>query len=227
MALPAFDVPVCRVCGGAAHAPFAHCFCCATLVRQLEMPLTPVVAMVDYRVGDRIHRRLRGYKDAPVAEVRQACAAALVTMVRSWMAVHREALESRFGGPWEVVATVPSSTRPDGAPVDALVARVPDLAARHRPLLMRGPEPTGHLLATRRGFELTPAADRAWLGEAHPRLRRQHHHRSAVAERGGGPAGQRGPRRRHRGRGPGGGRWPGGRRPGVGAVGGASLPALG
>lgn len=164
MALPAFDVPVCRVCGGAAHAPFAHCFCCATLVRQLEMPLTPVVAMVDYRVGDRIHRRLRGYKDAPVAEVRQACAAALVTMVRSWMAVHREALESRFGGPWEVVATVPSSTRPDGAPVDALVARVPDLAARHRPLLMRGPEPTGHLLATRRGFELTPAADRAWLG---------------------------------------------------------------
>ncbi len=163
MALPAFEMAVCRVCGGRAHAAFAHCFCCATLVGQLQMPLTPLVAMADYRVGGGLHRRLRGYKDAPVAEVRQACAAALAGTVRRWMAVNRPRLEVRFGSPWDLVATVPSTVRPDGIPVDALVAGVPALAACHRRLLVRGPEPTGHLCAARRGFELAPGVDREVL----------------------------------------------------------------
>ena len=163
MALPVFDVPACRVCGGAAHARFAHCFCCATVVRQLQMPLTPVVAVTEYRVGDRMHRRLRGYKDAPVAEVRQACTTDLAGMVGRWMAANRARLDRRFGSRWDLVATVPSSARPDGVPVDALVARVPDLAGRHRRLLVRGPEPTDHLRAARMGFELAPAVDREWL----------------------------------------------------------------
>jgi adenine/guanine phosphoribosyltransferase-like PRPP-binding protein len=163
MALAAFDAPVCRVCGAVAHARFAHCFCCATLVRQLQMPLTPVVAMADYRVGDRMHRRLRGYKDAPVAEARRACAAELAGLVRRWMTGSRADLEARFGSTWDLVATVPSSGRPVGVPVDTLVAHVADLALRHRQLLVRGPEPTGHLRASRRGFELVPAVDREWL----------------------------------------------------------------
>jgi adenine/guanine phosphoribosyltransferase-like PRPP-binding protein len=163
MALPALEVPLCRVCGGVAHARFAHCFCCATLVRQLQMPLAPVVAMVDYRVGDRMHRQLRGYKDAPVAEVRQACATDLARLVRRWMTANRAGVEDRFGSAWDLVATVPSSARPVGVPVDAVVAWVPDLAARHRRLLGRGPEPIGHLHAARRGFELGPAVDREWL----------------------------------------------------------------
>ncbi len=163
MALPAFDVPVCRVCGAAAHARFAHCFCCTTLVRQLQMPLVPVVAMVDYRVGDRMHRRLRGYKDAPVAEVRRACATQLAGLVRRWMTANRPTLEGRLGSTWDLVATVPSSARPGGVPVDALVACVPALAAHHRRVLGRGPEPTDHLRAARRGYELGPGVDPAGL----------------------------------------------------------------
>ena len=69
----------------------------------------------------------------------------------------------RFGSPWDVVVTVPSSGRPGVAPVDALVALVPDLAAHHRPLLARGPQPTDHLLAARKGFAVVPSVDREWL----------------------------------------------------------------
>ena len=155
--------PSCQVCGGAAHARFACCFCCATLARQLQMPLAPVVAMAEYQVGDAMHRRLRGYKDAPVAEVRQACAGQLGWLARRWMSASRAHLGERFGAPWDLVATVPSSGRPGVAPVDALVALVPDLAAHHRPLLARGSQPTDHLQGDRKGFDVLPTVDRSWL----------------------------------------------------------------
>jgi len=163
-ALPAPPAPSlpCRVCAGPSHAGFALCFCCATLVHQLRMPLAPVVAMVRYRVGDRMHRRLRGYKDAPLAEVRHACADHLADLVATWLTANGPGLDRRFG-PWDLVVTVPSSARPGGTPVDALVAQVPDLARRHRHLLVRGPERTGHLQAARKGFEVLPAVDRRWL----------------------------------------------------------------
>ncbi len=157
------DAEVCRVCGGAAPAGFAHCFCCATLVRQLRMRLVPVVAVAEYRVGDRLHRRLRGYKDAPVAEARETCATHLADLVARWMAADPTRLPRRFGSGWDLVATVPSSGRPVGAPADTLVLRVPALAPAHRTLLVRGPEPTGHLRAARRGFEVAASVDRESL----------------------------------------------------------------
>jgi len=159
MVITGADALVCRVCQGPAPADFAHCFCCATLVRQLRMPLVPVVAVADYRVGDPMHRRLRGYKDAPVAEARETCAARLGDLVRVWMAANRAQLDRQFVPGWDLVATVPSSGRPVGAPADDLVRRVPTLALRHRTLLVRGPETTGHLRAARRGFEIPSSVD--------------------------------------------------------------------
>jgi hypothetical protein len=153
----------CLVCGGFTHARFALCFCCDTTVHQLQMPLAPVVAITEYRTGDGLHRRLRGYKDAPVAEARQAYAAELAGRVRSWLAADPSHLTDRFGSRWDVVATVPSTTRPGVAPTEVLVNQVPDLARGHRRLLVRGPEPTDHLLAARRGFEVPLGVDRSWL----------------------------------------------------------------
>jgi hypothetical protein len=127
------------------------------------MPLVPMVAVADYRVGDALHRRLRGYKDAPVAEARGTCVAQLVSLLDSWMDASRPRLRRRFGSGWDVVATVPSSHRPSGAPFDAVVSGVPALDALHRPVLVRGPAPTGHLAAARRGFALGPGVDRDWL----------------------------------------------------------------
>jgi hypothetical protein len=163
MALLASTRDPCHVCGRPTHARFALCFCCDTTVHQLQMPLAPVVAMAEYRTGDGLHRRLRGYKDAPVAEARCACATEVAGLVRSWLAADPTRLTDRFGSRWDVVATVPSTTRPGVAPTEALVNQVPDLARGHHRLLVRGPEPTDHLLAARRGFEVLPEIDRSWL----------------------------------------------------------------
>jgi len=153
----------CRVCEGPTPWPFAVCFCCRALVRQLQMPLVPAVAMTECRVGDAMHRRLRGYKDAPVDEVRRRCAAQLGSLAARWLGADAARLRRRFGSAWDAVATVPSSRRPAGAPVDAVVSLVPQLDRLHRPLLVRGPAPTGHLVADRHGFALDRRVDRAWL----------------------------------------------------------------
>ena len=154
---------LCRVCTGPSHVGFAVCYCCSVLIRQLHMPLTPVVAVADYRIGDDMHRHLRGYKDAPVGEARRAHVEKLTGLIDDWMVRHRRRPSGRFGYGWDVVATVPSSCRPRGAPVDALVSGVDELRRCWQPLLVRGEDATDHLIASRHGFEVEASADRAWL----------------------------------------------------------------
>ncbi len=157
----------CGICGAPAAPGFALCFCCGILVRQLRMPLVPIVPIADYRFGDPLHRRLRSYKDAPVAETRESCVRWLGAMAEAWLVAVGTAGRARALGDWNLVATVPSSARPSGVPVDAVVRCLPSLACRHRTLLVRGPEPTGHLRAARGGFALGPGLDRDRLrGEA-------------------------------------------------------------
>jgi hypothetical protein len=123
------------------------------------MPLVPVVAVAEYRIGDRQHRLLRGYKDAPVGEARRRYTGQLTTATASWLMANQARVVRRLGAGWEVVATVPSSCRPGGPPIDAVVLGVPGLGDRLRPLLVRGPETTGHLSASRRGFALRSGTD--------------------------------------------------------------------
>ena len=145
---------ICRPCEGPTRPGFALCYCCTTLIGRLQMPLAPVTAVTPYRVGDGMHRLLRGYKDAPMTEVRSICTSQLAGILRRWLSEHVDRLLARTGGPWDLVVGVPSSQRPV-APVDALVDAVPLLARHHVSLLVRGPEPTDHLVASRRGFEVT------------------------------------------------------------------------
>jgi adenine/guanine phosphoribosyltransferase-like PRPP-binding protein len=123
------------------------------------MPLVPLTAVASFRVGDAMHRRLRGYKDAPVAEARAAYRERLAAMLDAWLAAGRTPPPATGAGCWDTLVTVPSSSRPAGAPVEAVISAVPSLARLHRPLLVRGPEPTGHLRAARRGFSLRSGTD--------------------------------------------------------------------
>ncbi len=147
---------ICKVCDGPAQPGFGLCFCCSTLVGQLQMPLAPVTAVTSYRVGDKMHRLLRGYKDGSSADARSAYQAGLTAILRRWLGDHRGRLLNRTGGPWDLTVGVPSSHRPIGTPVDTLIPAVPDLARTHRRLLVRGTEPTDHLVASRLGFAVAP-----------------------------------------------------------------------
>jgi predicted amidophosphoribosyltransferase len=154
----AAEFDTCRLCAAPTPPGTRCCFCCAALARQLGMPPAPTVAVASYRIGDPLHRLLRGYKDAPVAEVRDACTRRLAALLGGWLAADPGRLRHRVGE-WGPVVAVPPSHRPGPAPVDRLVAAAPELAGSHRAgALVRGPAPLDHLQADRRGFAVDPAA---------------------------------------------------------------------
>ena len=152
----------CSVCGRTVHRPQPVCFCCRLTARQLGLPLVPVVVLGEYRVGDPDHRRLRGYKDGPSAQVRGRYRGELVSGLAAWMTVHSQDLVARIG-PWSVVTPVPSTRRTGPAPAELLVDGVASLAERHLRLLGRGPGVVDHLLASRDGFAPLGGVDRAGL----------------------------------------------------------------
>jgi len=152
--------PVCCICRAPTRLPFPLCFCCTSVARQLRLPLVPVATVADYRLGDPLHRCLRGYKDAPLAEARRVHVLRLQALLRAWVVDDRAV--PRFGRRWDAVVTVPSSRRPAGAPVDAVVGGVPGVGGRLAPVLVRGPTPTDHLVASRWGFETAEGIDPGW-----------------------------------------------------------------
>jgi glutamine phosphoribosylpyrophosphate amidotransferase len=76
---------------------------------------------------------------------------------------HGPRLPGRFGTRWDAVVAVPSSSRPAGAPAEALLRRIPGVGGPLEHLLIRGSAPTGHLRSDRLGFDLAPGTDRARL----------------------------------------------------------------
>jgi hypothetical protein len=151
------------VCGRLPRLGYALCFCCTAIAEQLRLPLVPIVAMCDYRVGDRMHRLLRGYKDASSPEARAARTSALAALVELWLDSNADSLQSRFSGGWDLVTTVPSSCGRRGSPARALLEGVPALAGLRRPLLVRGHDCLGHLVASRRGYVLSEDVERRAL----------------------------------------------------------------
>ena len=152
----------CQVCGRHIGIPIPVCFCCRTVASQLGLPLVPLFALSEYRVGDQGHHRLRAYKDAPVAEVRAWCRGELVAVLARWFA-RPESGWPTIDGATAVVTAVPSSRRPGPPPAERLIEGVPMLAAHHLRLLARGPGDGGHLQAGRDAFTLAPGVDRAGL----------------------------------------------------------------
>lgn len=152
----------CPVCGRAGHGTTPVCFCCRTVAAQLGLPLVPLIALCEYRVGDRDHHHLRAYKDAPIPEVRERSRLAL-TGALTRACTGPAADQASWWGTWAVVTTVPSSCRPGPAPGERLVDGVPTLAGRHRRLLVRGSGAGGHLQAGRDVFRLAAGVDRRGL----------------------------------------------------------------
>ena len=76
----------CRVCGKSMTTTAPLGFCCRVVAGQLGLPLVPLGAWSEYRVGDRAHHRLRAYKAAPSVEVRERCIAELVRVLDGWAA---------------------------------------------------------------------------------------------------------------------------------------------
>ncbi len=150
----------CQICGRAVACGRPVCFCCQLSARQLGLPLVPTIVTTEYRVGDRVHARLRGYKDGRTSDERLRYQRVVVGELARWMAVHGDSVADRLG-PWSVVTAVPSTRRPGRPPAAALLAGVPGLAERQVEFLERGAVLPRHLDAQREGFAVRSEVDRA------------------------------------------------------------------
>ncbi len=145
---------ICCLCGGPTQPGSSVCFCCRSVVRRLQQPLVNVRAVTSFQVGDDVHYLLRGYKDAPDTTTRTACTTAIATLVDHWLAGDGSRWWSRLHSTPALVTAVPSAQRSGKPPVERLIEAVPELASRYRPLLIPGPAPTDHLVASRQGFSV-------------------------------------------------------------------------
>lgn len=152
----------CPLCGRVVHGRAAVCFCCRLVAGQLGLPLVRTVVVHEYRVGDGVHRRLRGYKDGPTAEARSRHRQLVADDLATWVDRHADVPDGWLG-PSTAVTPVPSTRRPGPAPAGTLLDAVPALAARHLPLLVRGRGSAGHLAACRDGFAPAPGVGRDGL----------------------------------------------------------------
>jgi len=182
MASPSLGLPVpparpgvCAICHGPARDGHPDCWCCRAVSDALsrhgpDVAARPVVVPAAvFRVGDPLHRVLRGYKDAPAVTARRHFAGRLRTHLADFLAAHGECIAAAGGGATDALAVVPSSGRtalalPPGrsaAPGDAaarplagVVDTVAALAGPDRVVLRRGPGRTGHLAPHPEAFEV-------------------------------------------------------------------------
>ncbi len=153
----------CRFCAAPIAPGDRCCFCCRTVAAGLGRPPVPVAAAAFFQPGDAVHRMLRRYKDAPVAEARAYHAARAARRLALLVGSHGCLRTGQRPPAWDVAVTVPSTRGRLRSAVDDLVDRVPALAAERLPLLERGPGRLDHLVVSPDGFVPTVGAGR-WRG---------------------------------------------------------------
>jgi hypothetical protein len=107
---------------------------------------------------DPLYAALIGYKESPIVQTRLKAGALLIDHVARFFAAHHACLEDLLGGGPDVVVLVPSTHRPDGAPLAHLtklastVTHSFETAPALADLLRRGAAPLGHMQPHPDGF---------------------------------------------------------------------------
>jgi predicted amidophosphoribosyltransferase len=108
----------CLTCCGPTSRRFAHCFACRAVSRSLNLPLQPALPAHVCPVPGPLYRMLMGYKESPVAEVRRHYSRCVEDSFATFLADHLACLCRALGGGADLVAPVPSSSRPGRASLE-------------------------------------------------------------------------------------------------------------
>jgi hypothetical protein len=105
-------------------------------VRSVSRPLTLVVPISLYRVGEQLHTVLAGYKRSTNAAVRAQHTLQVGATLHRFMHDHGEHIRAAAGDDWDVVTTVPSRGNREGPHPLAYVLRMLEpLRSQYRRLL--------------------------------------------------------------------------------------------
>ncbi|HVT41972.1 MAG TPA: hypothetical protein VHD39_03230, partial [Acidimicrobiales bacterium] len=139
------------MCCGPAEPAQVVCFACRTVGRRLGLPLAPVMPVALCVLPGPLYTVLLGYKESSVREARSRFAPMVGALFASHLRAHAPCVAAVAGGSIDVVVPVPSTRRPSGSPLGAVVgladaACAPFPGARWAPeLLVPGAAPARHM----------------------------------------------------------------------------------
>jgi hypothetical protein len=140
------------------------------VAQRLRLPLAPVMPVRLCPVPGPLYTVLMGYKESSVDLARRRYSRLVAGHLTSHLERHGACVEAALGGAADVVLPVPSSARPDGAPLGHIAGLGPSATgtlgrpARWLPdLLSRSVAPVGHMRPHRSAFVV---ADHAAVADA-------------------------------------------------------------
>ncbi|MBA3736659.1 MAG: hypothetical protein H0W90_15960 [Actinobacteria bacterium] len=148
---------VCDVCHSVPGPGFPRCWSCDQSTGSVSRPLTVVVPISLYLVGEQLHSVLRGYKDSPDPGARRRYRLRVAATLHRFMRDHSECIERAAGNSWDVLTIVPSKHgRGDKHPLERAIRLGRKLKDIYRPLL--APDQTqliDRVYGNDRGFRAT------------------------------------------------------------------------
>lgn len=143
---------LCERCHRPAGEGWARCYSCNTVERQLSAPCPLIVPISLTELQGQLHYQLRNYK-ADESQMAQSFLIRTAAILGYFLHKHSGCIAEAAGGDWDVITSVPSSTdRIGDHPLVRAIRAVGSLRDQYEPLLRRGEQPTGHLIASDEGF---------------------------------------------------------------------------
>lgn len=111
---PPADAPgVCPICHGATGlrddgTHWARCWSCGRTIGGVSHPLSLIVPISLYRVGEQLHTVLKDYKRSPNERVRERHLWQVAAILHRFLANHRACISRAAGRDWDAVTIVPS-----------------------------------------------------------------------------------------------------------------------
>ena len=117
---PAARAGVCDVCHGPTGAmhegtSWPRCWSCRQSIGGVSHPLTLIVPISLYRVGEQLHTVLKDYKRSPDARVRERHLWQVGAIVHRFVFNHRDHIAAAAESHWDVVTIVPTKGEREGS----------------------------------------------------------------------------------------------------------------
>ena len=139
------------------------CFACRVVGRRLGLPLAPVFPVRLCPLPGPLYAVLMGYKESPVSEARRRFGPMVRSIFDGFLVAHAPCVCAAAGGAPTVALAVPSSSRPDGSPLNRVEGLAPAVCARMRGavwsphLLVRSGMAAAHMRPAARAFTVPGA----------------------------------------------------------------------
>jgi hypothetical protein len=162
---PAAAPGVCPICHSATGVradgrPWSRCWSCSRTLGGVSHPLSLIVPISLYRVGEQLHTVLKDYKRSPSERVREKHLWQVAAILHRFVFNHRTCIVDTAGHGWDTVTIVPSKTQRDPHPLEQAIMLGEPLRSEYRRLLEPNePDKIGRAKSSDRGYRTTEDVD--------------------------------------------------------------------